>query len=80
MRWEVHVAGMGEMRGAYRSFVKRSEKKILLGKPRHRWKDNNKLIFQKEDGEAWTGLIWLKIGAGRLMRPRFSQNVGSILT
>ena len=23
-----------------------------------------KLIFKKGDGEAWTGLIWLKIGTG----------------
>jgi len=23
-----------------------------------------KWIFKKSDGEAWTGLIWLKIGAG----------------
>jgi len=22
-------------------------------------------IFNKRDGEAWTGLIWLKIGTGR---------------
>jgi hypothetical protein len=24
-----------------------------------------KLIFDKGDGEAWTGLIWLRIGTGR---------------
>jgi len=52
------------MIGACRIFVKRSKGKILLGRPRHRWEDNIKLIFQKGDGEAWAGLIWLKIGAG----------------
>jgi hypothetical protein len=23
-----------------------------------------KLIFKKSDGEAWTGVIWLRIGTG----------------
>ena len=23
-----------------------------------------KLIFKKRDGNAWTGLVWLRIGAG----------------
>ena len=25
------------------------------------------LIFRKWDGEAWTGLIWLRIGAGGVL-------------
>jgi len=40
MRWEGHVADMGEMRGAYMILVGRSEGKRLLGRPRHRWEDN----------------------------------------
>jgi hypothetical protein len=30
----------GEKRNAYRLLVGRPERKILLGKPRHRWVDN----------------------------------------
>ena len=47
MKWEGHVARMGEMRGAYRILVGRSEGKILLERPRHRWEGNIKQIFQK---------------------------------
>jgi hypothetical protein len=72
MRWDGHVGSMGEMRGAYRILVGRSEGKVLLGRPRDRWEDNIKLIFQKLDGDAWTGSIWLKISAGTLLRLRFS--------
>jgi len=28
------------------------------------WRIILKWIFRKWDGEAWTGLIWLKIGTG----------------
>jgi hypothetical protein len=70
----------GEMRDAYRILVGRCEEKILLGRPRHRWEDNIKLIFQKEDGQAWTGSMWFKINAGTLTRLRFSKNAGNILT
>ena len=63
---------MGDMRGPYRILVGRSERKILIGRPRHGWEDNIKLIFQKGDVEAWSGSIWPKISAGMVMRLRFS--------
>jgi len=72
MRWEGHVADMGEMRGEYRILVGRFEGKRLLGRPRHRWEDNIKQIFQKGDVEVWNGTNWLKISALTLMRLRFS--------
>jgi len=59
-----HVARMGDRRGAYR---------VLVGKPegKDHWTDIDidgsiilKCIFKKWDGEAWTGLIWLRIGTG----------------
>jgi hypothetical protein len=28
------------------------------------WEYNIKMYLQEVDGEAWTGLIWLRIGAG----------------
>jgi hypothetical protein len=38
MRWEGHVARMGEERKVYRVLVGKPEGKNLLGRPMHRWK------------------------------------------
>jgi hypothetical protein len=35
-----------------------------LGRPGHGWEDNIKGIFRKWDEEAWTGLLWPRIGTG----------------
>jgi hypothetical protein len=43
---------MGERRESYRSLVEKPEEKIPLGRPRHRWEENIKLIFQNGDGEV----------------------------
>jgi hypothetical protein len=40
MRWEGHVAQMGERRNAYRILVGKPEGKRPLGRPRHRRVDN----------------------------------------
>jgi hypothetical protein len=37
MKWEGHVACMGERRGVYRVLVGKPEGKRLLGRPRRRW-------------------------------------------
>jgi hypothetical protein len=55
---------MGEGRGAYRILVWRSEGRRPLGRPRHRWEDNIKMVLQEVGWGAWTGLIWLRIGTG----------------
>jgi hypothetical protein len=47
MRWEGHVARMGEGRGVYRVLVGRVEGKRPLGRPRSRWQDNIKMGFRK---------------------------------
>jgi len=47
MRWEVHVARMGERRGVYRVLAGKPEGKRLLGRPRGRWEDNNKMDLQE---------------------------------
>jgi hypothetical protein len=39
MRWERHVARMGEKRNAYK-LVGKPEGKMPLGRPRRRWLDN----------------------------------------
>jgi hypothetical protein len=41
---------MVEKRGAYRILVGTSEGRRPLGRPRHRWEDNIKIIFKKWDG------------------------------
>ena len=47
MRWAGHVARMGERGGLYRVLVGKSERKIPLGIPRHRWEDNIKMDLQE---------------------------------
>jgi hypothetical protein len=43
MRWEGHVARMGEKRKVYRLLVGKPEGKRPLGRPRRRWMDNIKM-------------------------------------
>jgi hypothetical protein len=54
----------GEKRIAYRFLVWKPEGKRPLGRPRRRWEDNIKLNLQEVGWEAWTGLIWFRIGTG----------------
>ena len=47
MRWEGHVARMGESRDVYRVLVGKPKGKRQLGTHRHRWEDNIKMDFQE---------------------------------
>jgi hypothetical protein len=47
MRWEGHVARMGEGRGVYRVLVGRPERKRPLARPRRRWEDNIKMDLRE---------------------------------
>jgi hypothetical protein len=47
MGWMGHIAHVGEMRNAYNILVAKPEGKRLLGRPRFKWEDNIKCIFQK---------------------------------
>jgi hypothetical protein len=49
--------------GLYRVLVGKPEGKRTLGRPRCRWEDNVKMDLQEVGCGAWTGLIWLRIGA-----------------
>jgi hypothetical protein len=62
MRWVGHVTGIGERTGAYTGWGK-LEGKRLLGKPRHRWKDNKIDLQEIVLGRgACSGLTWFRIG------------------
>jgi len=43
MRWEGHVAHMGDRRGVFRVLVGKPDGKRPLGRPRRRWDDNIKM-------------------------------------
>ena len=43
MRWEWHVARVGERRGVYRVLMWKPQGKRPLGRAGHRWKDNVKM-------------------------------------
>jgi hypothetical protein len=47
MRWEGHVARMGEMRGAYRFLVGKPDRKRSLGRHMRRLEDNIKMYLQE---------------------------------
>jgi hypothetical protein len=64
MKWAGYVARIGEGRGAYRVLVWEPEGKGALGRPKQRWEENIKMGVQEVGLEAWTGLIWLRIGTG----------------
>jgi hypothetical protein len=41
--------------------VGRLEGRRALGRPRRRWENIKNFFFKKWNGEAWTGLLWLRI-------------------
>jgi len=55
---------MGDERNTYKVFVGKREERRSLRRPRCRWENNIKI--DQEDRTAWTGFIWLRIGAGLL--------------
>jgi len=67
MRWERHVARMGQGRGVYRVLVGKPEGKRPLGRPRRRWEDNIKMDLQEggcgdwmelaQDRDRWRALV-----------------------
>jgi hypothetical protein len=47
---------LGERRGVYGVFVRKPEKKRLLGRSKHRWEDNIKMDLQEVE---WEGIDWI---------------------
>jgi hypothetical protein len=58
MRLAGHVVLIGERRDAYRVLMGRPEGRIPSGRPRRRWEDNIKIVFQEvgRRGMDWTDL------------------------
>jgi hypothetical protein len=56
----------GEEKGVFRVFVGKTERKRPLGRPRHRWEDNIRMLDLQDVacGGVWTGLGWLKRETG----------------
>jgi hypothetical protein len=68
MRCAGHVARMGEGRGVYRVLVGKPEGKRPLGRPRHRWGDNIKMVLLEVGGGCgdWMELAQVREGGGHL--------------
>ena len=62
LRWAGHVLRVRERRDVYGFLVGIPEGNRLLERPRSRMEDNTELDLHGI-GEAWIGLIWLRIGA-----------------
>jgi hypothetical protein len=64
LRWDGHVARMGEERGVHRVLVGKPEGKRKFGGPRRRWEDNIKIDLQESGGGGGTGWSWLRVRTG----------------
>ena len=62
MRWEWHVARMGEKRGIYMVLVGKPEGKRQFGRPRRRWKDNINMNLQEV---GCGGMDWIELAQDR---------------
>ena len=64
MRLVGHVARMETGRGAYRVVVVKQREEDYLEDSGVDWRIILRWIVRKWDGEAWTGLIWLRTRTG----------------
>jgi len=67
MRSAGYVVWMGERRSAFRVLVGRPEERRPLGNLDIGGRILFKWIFKTWDGEAWTGLVWCRIGTGNFL-------------
>jgi hypothetical protein len=62
MKWEGHVARMGEKMNAYRMLVGKPEGKRPLGRPRRRNEDNIRMDLREI---GWGGMDWIYLAQDR---------------
>jgi len=72
MRWEGHVARMGEGRGVHRVLVGKPEGKRSLGRPRCKWEDNINMDLQEVGGSCGD---WMELAQDR---DRWQALVGTV--
>jgi hypothetical protein len=65
MRRAWHVARTGEKKNAYRILVGKPQGKRPLGRPRHRWVDNNKVDLSEI---GWDGMDSINLAQYRDQR------------
>jgi hypothetical protein len=63
---------MGEDRGVHRVLVGKPEGERLLGRPRRRWEDNNKMDLQEVGGGRGNCVEWAQD------RDRWRELVGTV--
>jgi hypothetical protein len=61
MRWEGHVARIGE-RSSYNILVGKPEKKGLFGRPRCRWENNIRTDLEET---GWEDVDWIHMAQDR---------------
>jgi hypothetical protein len=62
MRWEGHVARMGEERKVFKLLVGKPEGKSPLGRPRRRWENGIRMYLREICWGVWSECSWLRIG------------------
>jgi hypothetical protein len=73
MRWEGHVARVGEGRDVHWGLVGKPKGKRPLGRPRHRWEDNIKADLQEV---GYEGMDWIELAQ---YRDRYQALVNAIM-
>jgi hypothetical protein len=61
IRWAGHVARMGEGRNVYRVLVGKLKGKKALGRPKHRWEDDQNGPY----GDWLGGVEWIRLAQDR---------------
>jgi hypothetical protein len=61
-RWIGHVTCVDDIRNSFKSLVRKSEQKRLLGRSRHRWEGEGK-SGPKET--VWKDMCWIKLTRNR---------------
>jgi hypothetical protein len=73
MKWEGHIARMGEKRNAYRLLVGKPEGRRILGRPKRKCLDNIRMDLVEV---AWGDVDWIGLAQDR---DRWRALVNSVL-